>query len=181
MVKLKIEVDDWDTEKTIKLTLPCEVNKAMDLSHEHLISYWESDMALGFYDDVVGLNNVIDNINSASPNMTLEILEELLDASNERALSSVEFIRKICDNDFMLEEIPVKIEGWTTEECVARFLAIELKIPFAKNITKKQLLNMSKTPDSVNWKMVWNHYANMGFKVVIINDSPFAFHWGDAE
>ena len=181
MVHLEIEVDDWDTEETLKLTLPCDVSRELDLSHEHLISYWDSDMALGFYDDVLGLNNVIDSFNSANPNLTLKILEEILDASEETSLSSSEFVRKICDNDYMLEEVFVANKSFSEYECAAKFLAVEQKIPFAKNINQSILSDISKNADKVNWKAVWQYYRNMGFKTIIVNDSLFVFHWGDAE
>lgn len=183
MVKLKIEVDDWDTSETIALTLPCDVKSKVDTTHELQIIDWDGTFSLGYYDDIVKLNDAIEEINAENPTMTLEMLIEILEASGAGSLDDKDFIRKVCSSDFMLEEI-TDTENWlmnSEEEKCACYLATEMMIPFARNITEKRLEEIKDNMiDVIDWKTVWRYYTHMGFKLLQFNDAMYAFHWGDA-
>lgn len=179
MIKLKVQVDDWDTGESIELALPCDVKNKVDTSHSLYIIDWESDLTLGYYDDIIELNNVIDDINAECPSITIEILDAILHTSGCSDLGDKDFIRKICSSDFMLEEI-TGVTGATKEEKCARYLATEMMIPFAKNITDIKLETICEKADKVEWKKVWEHYEAMGFEIIVIDTKLYAFHWGDA-
>ena len=115
MVKIKIQVDDWDTGESTELTLPCDVRNKVDTSHSLYIIDWKCDMMIGYYDDIVQLNNVLDDINAECPSMTIEILNAILRASGCGDLSDKNFIQKICNSNFMFEEITGMV-GKTNEE-----------------------------------------------------------------
>ena len=183
MVKLKVEVDDWDTGESKEITLPCDLRREIDTSHELQIIDWEGDFALGYYNDINALNEVLDDINAENPTMNLQMLIAILDASGECSLEDKDFRRKICSSDYMVEEISdvgnrkLKTDG---EKC-SWYLATEMMIPFAKNITESKLIDIKKNSANVNWKIVWGYYEQMGFKVLTIGKKIYAFHWGDAE
>lgn len=182
MLKIKVKVDDWDTGETIELTLPCDIKNKIDTSHNLYIMDWDGEILIGFYDDVAKLNNLLDDINAESPTMTVEILEAILKASGCGELSDKYFMQKICTSDFMLEEI-TGVDGDTDEEKCARYLAVEMAIPFAKNITNpilEGLITNSVLADKVAWGKVWKHYETMGFETILIDKKLYVFHWGDA-
>ncbi len=179
MIKIKVQVDDWDTGESTELTLPCDVRNKVDTSHNLYIIDWESDLMIGYYDDIAELNNVLDDINAECPSMTIEILNAIFNASGCSDLSNKDFIRKICSSDFMFEEITGAI-GTTNGEKCARYLATEMMIPFAKNITDTVLDTICAKADKVEWKKVWEHYETMGFEIINIGKKLYAFHWGNA-
>lgn len=179
MIKIKVQVDDWDTGESIELTLPCDVKNKVDTTHNLYIIDWEGNLALGCYDDITKLNNVLDDINAECPSMTLEMLETILEASGCGDLSDKDFIQKICSSDFMIEEI-VGVTGATDKEKCARYLTTEMMIPFAKNITEAKLEDICAKSDKVIWKKVWEYYEIMGFELITIDKKLYAFHWGDA-
>lgn len=179
MIKIKVQVDDWDTNESTELTLPCDVKNKVDTSHSLYIIDWEGDLMIGYYDDIIELNNVIDDINAECPSMTVEILDAILHASGCSDLSDKDFIQKICSSNFMFEEI-TGVTGATNEEKCARYLATEMMIPFAKNITDTKLETICTKADKVEWKKVWAHYETMGFEIITIDTKLYAFHWGNA-
>lgn len=181
MIKLDVEIDDFDTGETIFLTLPCDVRQRVDLSHDLQISDWSSSISIGF-DNIEDLNETIDDMNSENPLMTIELLEKILEESSASSLSDSEFLRKICESDFMLEEFsnPHKLQK-KNEQC-ACFLATEMLIPFAKNISEKYLEELCQNQiDNIRWDVVWKYYSNMGFKIIEYKNTSYAFHWGNAE
>ena len=181
MIKIKVQVEDWDTGELIDLTLPCDVKNHVDTTHDLYIIDFESDLDIGYYDDILKLNEVIDDINAESPSMTVEILDAILKHSGCSDLSSDEFLQKICRSDYMLEEVCNTMKSmYELEEECAKYLATEMMIPFAKNITEDKLLKMSLSPSSVVWKKVWEYYDTMGFEIITAGNKVYAFHWGDA-
>jgi len=177
LVKLNVEVDDWDTSESITLTLPCDVKNRIDTTHDLQIIDWDGDFSLGYYDDVVELNDLIEDINAENSLMTLDILIGILNSSGCGDLSNKDFIRKICESDFMLEDI-TNSHGRTDEEKCALYLASEMMIPFAQNISYSILENLNDR--NVLWERVWKYYSKMGFQIITINKKQYAFHWGDA-
>ena len=151
MVKIKVQIDDLDTGEFTELTLPCDVKNRVDTSHSLYISAGYGDSIIGYYDDIIQLNNILDDINAECPSMTVEILDGILHASGCDDLSDEGFIQKICSSDFMFEEI-VGITGTTNEEKCAKYLATEMMIPFAKNITDTKLETICTKADKVERK-----------------------------
>lgn len=184
MIKLVVEVEDWDTGETIAIMLPCDLRGQIDHTHDLQIVDWEGDFSLDHFDNILKLNAVIENINAENPDVTLELLSAICDACDAGGFGDDEFIQKICSNDFMLKEI-ISGDGWLMkgdEETCACYLATELMVPFAKNITQDRLREIKNgLINAVKWDVVWKHYAHMGFKLIKINGTMFAFHWGNAE
>lgn len=178
LVKVKIQVEDWDTGESIELILPCDLRNKLDTTHDLYIVDWEGDLAIGYCDDITELNNILDDINAECPSITLEMIEAILAASSCSDLSNEDFIKKICSSDFMFEEI-IGVSGDTNEEKCARYLTTKMMIPFAKNITDTKLEEICSQPDKVTWERVWKHYSVMGFKIITIGEKIYAFHWGN--
>ena len=184
MIKVPVEVEDYDTCKSFNLILPCDIKSKLDISHELMLIDWDSGIFLGSTRDVLSLNAAIERINTENPAMTLPILEALYDASYVSSLDNEEFLRKICENDFMLE--PVCGTGnWCLlgldEEACACYLATEMCIPFAKNVTQQLIKEMKgEQIDNVDWEIVWEYYEIMGFEKMIIDRQTYLFHWGNA-
>lgn len=182
MVKLKIEVEDFDLGESIEVTLPCDIKNKVDLSHELLIVNYNNDLSLGYYDEVDRLNELLDDINAESPAMTIDILSSILIASGCYELSDKTFIEKITNSDFMFEEISIEDDlDMSDKERCAKFLATEMMIPFAKNITEDKLEEITKLKNNVYWIDVWDFYDTMGFQIIRLGEKIYAFHWGDAE
>ena len=179
MIEIKVQIDDWDTGESIGLTLPCDIRRYVDVTHDLYVVDWEGDINIGYYNDVFDLNDLIDDINTENPSMTFEILSAILKASGCGSLNNEEFTDKICESDFMLEEI-VGVIGTTNEEKCARYLATEMMIPFAKNIDDTKLEEICRRAPKVNWTEVWKYYFIMGFQILTIDKKLYVFHWGDA-
>lgn len=183
MVELKVEVDDWDTGETVPLTLPCDLRGKIDTSHELQIIDWDGFISIGYYNDIKKLNEVLEEINTECPALTLELLDKILDASGAYGLDDEDFVKKLCGNDFMFEEI-VGTDNWlisTDEEKCACYLATEMYIPFAKNITEEHLDEIKDDlVDVIQWDTVWRYYEHMGFKIIDIDNRLYILHWGDA-
>lgn len=187
MFELEIVVDDWDINATIELILPCNIKQEIDVSHSLYIIDWNSSISLGDYSDVEGLNEAVQAINDAVPSMTLEMLEEIFEASNVSSLIDDNFVQRLCSEDYMLEEVDIsKVKlhndsSITHEEVCAYYLSTEMMIPFAKNIDEKALKEMRSNYSNVNWLKVWDYYSSMGFSVILIEDKIYIFNWQNAE
>lgn len=182
MIKLDVEVDDWDTGQMKKITLPCNLKMSVDTEHDLQLIDWEADISIERTDDIEKINTILDDINMENPTMTMEIFEAILKASDS-FLDDDGFVKKMCNGDFMLEKVEWSNSNLlrTDEEKCAYFLAVKMLIPFAKNITESILDDMARTVGRVDWKAVWKHYYHMGFETIKINKVLYAFHWGDAE
>lgn len=184
LIKVEIEVEDWDTGETIAITLPCDLRGKIDLTHDLQIVDWEGNFSIDHFDNIRKLNDIIEDINAENPDVTLELLSAIYDACDTGGFGDDKFIQKICSNDFMLEEI-ISGDGWLMnrdEEICACYLATELLIPFARNITQGRLQEIKNGLISmIDWGIVWKYYTHMGFKLIKLNGRMFAFHWGDAE
>lgn len=178
MVKIKVLVEDMDTDEFTELTLPCDVRNKLDTSHSLYIADWERAIGIGYCDDVVQLNDALDEINAECPSMTIEILEAIILTVNGD-LDNEYFVQKICSNNFLFEEI-TGVSGTTDEEKCARYLATEMMIPFARNITDIKLETICANANKVKWEKVWKHYETMGFEIITIDTKLYAFHWGNA-
>lgn len=176
MFVLKVEVSDWDTGDMIKLTLPCDLRTELDTSHEMQIIDWDGFMDIGFYNDVEKLNESIDRVNSECPSLTFKMFESIINAYGGGIDN--EIIDKICEEDFMLEEVK-GIAGGTDEEICARYLATKMYIPFAKNITESVLDDITKNYiDVIEWDKVWKYYEQMGFSIIICDQKTYVLHLG---
>lgn len=184
MIKLNVEVYDYDTGVSKNLTLPCDINKYLDLSHDLMISDWSDEAYCGFgeIDDVAILNAVVKEINDTNPNMSLHLLVEILNANNS-SFDNLDLIENICNSDYMLEEVVVDDNGlYTNEEKCAYYLATVCGIPFAKNISASYLTKMShNVKQSIDWEEVWIYYAIMGFVIIETADKLYIGNFEDAE
>lgn len=181
MIEVRVVIDDADTGELVSVKLPSDLGEIED--HELYIVDWDGNFDLSIYDPVE-LNGVLDTINAYSPYMTISLLHELSLASHAYSFFDADFVDKICDNDFMLEHVATldsETSGYE-EELSAHFLATELRIPFAKNITPECLekLYSSELIGMSDWAEIWIHYTAMGFKYILFNNELYVFHWGDS-
>lgn len=190
MINLKIKVMDIDTDHAVHLTLPCNINSYLDKNHEYEIMDWDETEFVGGFDDIFELNDTLHKITTQNPDMTTEHLDIIYNQSPVRSVTDEKFIKKVCDNDFMLEEIDTGgfsdyaeiIPTSTIADCeyTAEYLALDLEIPFAKNITEEHIKYMQQYPELIDWYSVWIHYEHMGFECVRdASDKLWVFHWGE--
>lgn len=183
LIELKVKVDDLDSWESKTVSLPCNLRREVDLTHDLQICEWEGAFSLGSCDEIVGLNGLIEEINTENPEITLDLLTAIFNASDTHSLDNEEFVRKICCNDFMFEEIGNYNQVLTSdEEKCAYYLAVKKKIPFARGITDGNLKEIEMVPTNmINWRAIWVHYRHMGFKIVQFHNMKYVFHWGNAD
>jgi len=182
MIKLNITVEDFDTHATYYIQLPCQIKDVLNLSHDLQITEWDSSMMLDYCSDIESLNKVIEDINCENPNMTLEILEDILKATCCK-LSDKFFIDKLCSNDFMLEEVDTSgydIDLISDSERCAHYMVTELEIPFAKNLGGKMSEMKIRPKSFYDWRVVWGLYSKMGFQLLRIGRNLYVFNWRNA-
>ena len=179
MIEMKVELYDWDATRFETVTLPCCLSEKLDMTHEYQITGGDG-INLTCY-ELEDLNNALDEIASANPLLTAETLMAIMEASGSDDLTDEEFLRKMTEEDYMLELVYDDWRGRLSpdEEC-AWFLAAKQKIPFAKNITPSNLDEMDLCPEAVDWTAVWDYYERMGFKSVEIDGELFVLNWNNA-
>ena len=179
MVKLFVSLFDYDDEQRYEFYLPTDLQ--LDKTHEYLIEYHDGLFTLGDFDDVFKLNKVLDYINSENPDMTNELLGAIFDASCALRMSDAEFLRKICEKDFMMDEVECVLDNVVSDEATAAsYLAVRCRVPYAHNITQKRIDDISAVND-FDWDLVWPHYEHMGFKILWVGLQMYVFNWNDAE
>ena len=82
MIKINIEVEDYDTCEKFSLPLPCNDRSKFDPSHNLQIEDWDTNFHVDFC-DVDELNKIVEDINNACPSMTNELLSAILHASHK--------------------------------------------------------------------------------------------------
>ena len=182
MIELNITVDDFDTQKTVYIKLPCVVKDMVNTGHDIQITSWDSKMPLDFCSNIESLNKVIEDINCDNPNITLEILEEIVRTTGCR-LSDSSFIEKLCSNDFMFEEVDTSgydIDLISDSERCAYYMVTELEIPFAKNLEGKMIEMKIRPKSFYDWRVVWGLYSKMGFQLLRIGTNLYVFNWRNA-
>lgn len=180
MIKLKVKIEDCDECSYEVFQLPCALGGIIDVSHNIEIVECSPSIRLGDCSDIVELNNILDEIDCSSPEMSVELLNVLMRENNISSINNEDFIRKICDRDFMLEEVtdsPKKLRD--KESRCAAFLLQRLKIPFVKKITKAQFDDLMKKP--YPWVTIWMCYYRMGFRTFEFDDKLYVLNWRDAK
>lgn len=168
-IRLIVEVSDLlDCGDSKTLTLPCDLRAELENHYDYIILSTKPDIPLSRNDDIKGLNDILDEINSENPGMTAEYLEILLEAAPSGDLFDERFVHKLKENQFMFEDISKVRWAMSAKETAGCYLATELRIPFDDGITKDILdvLSDDAVSDYINWDQVWEQYASIGFKLI---------------
>ena len=193
MIELSCRIIDNDLGETKEVTLPCDYRKYLATDHDlEILDVLDGEFMLHNYNDIENLNDILERINSENPNMTVELLQLIMDAVGYHRLDEDELIETICEKDFMLELIEkdltdcddIDVISWEEMdeyEKAACFLSTELNIPFAKNIHPVTLENIQNQPlCCINWQGIWRRYYQMGFRVLMDEYEPdvyYIFNW----
>lgn len=169
MIEILVELEDLSTgEAGLLVTLPCDLKAVLEKDHEYVIYDVEQDIDFNSFTDVFKLNAILEEIENSNPDLTTEHLEALLMVSKMR-LTDAEFIRRIADNEFMLEVLECPEDsGMDIEEYAACYLATELCIQFDKDVDQNmmRLIGCDEVSQYVSWSTIWRQYEAMGFRIV---------------
>lgn len=182
MIELDITIEDFDAYKTYYIRLPCSVKDVICTSHDIQVTEWGLSHPVEFCCDIESLNKVIEDINCENPNMTKDMLEEIMKNTGCKLSDSL-FVEKLCSNDFMLEEIDISrksIDFTSDTHMCAYYLATELEIPFAKNIGHLMSELKLNPASKYDWEVIWECYKKMGFEKIYINNKIYVFNWRSA-
>lgn len=184
MIKLKIELQDWDeccAEKVI--TVPStSLHSELNRQNEYVIIDSTPSIPGVHSMDIWELNKVLDDINSENPGMTAELLSLIMDAV-DGDLDDEEFVRRIKENDFMFEDLSDLKWRMGNEEIAACYIATELEVPFDDGITKEILafLKKDEITDYIDWSAIWSQYEAIGFRLAEDIESEeyslYLIHW----
>ena len=168
MIQLAVEVSDLDCGESKVIVLPCNLRAELENHYDYIILSTSPKFPIRGNDDISGLNDILDDINSENPGMTEDYLKVLMEASSSGDLFDPEFVRKLKENDFMFEDISDLHWAMNAKETAACYLATELKVPFDHGVTDEMLDTLSKDvlTDYINWGQVWDQYSSVGFRVV---------------
>lgn len=183
MVQIHVTVDVIPSDQSTEITLPS--NSLADImspykGSEYQISDWDVPFPKQEdFDDIYLLNDALQKINDAVPELTTDLLSQIL-IESDMAVTDPIFIQRMCDKQFMLdfiEEPGLEDEYYSAGEQCAYYLAVDLGISFAKNITDRDLVRiaLSETVD-IYWDVIWNHYSKMGFCAIVSDDKIYVFH-----
>lgn len=183
MIKLKLELQDWDDGCADKVvTIPSNIQSELTRQNEYIIVDSTPSIPGVQTMDVWELNNIIDEINSENPGMTAELLSLIMDAVDGE-LDDEEFVRRIKENDFMFEDLSDITWKMGNEEVAACYIATELCVPFDTGITKEILEFISKDEitDYIDWSAIWEQYEKIGFRLAEDLESEdyglYLIHW----
>ena len=183
MIKLKLELQDWDgcgEDKVV--TIPSNIRSELNSQSEYVIIDCVPSVPDIQAMDIWELNSVIDEINSENPSMTAEFLALIMEAV-DGDLGDDEFVRRIKENDFMFEDLSDITWKMGNEDVAACYIATELKVPFDTGITREILdfLSKDEITDYIDWSTVWEQYEAMGFRIVEDLESEecslYLIHW----
>lgn len=180
MIKLQIEVQDWDNggiEKVI--SIPSDIKSELNRQNDYVIVDSTPDIPGISVMDIWELNEIIDGINSENPAMTTEFFALIMDAVDGN-LEDDEFIRRIKENDFVFEDLSDITWKMSSEEIAACYIATELKVPFDTGITKEilEFIGKDEITDYIDWFAIWSQYELIGFKIAEDDDGNiYLIHW----
>lgn len=178
MIQIEVELEDLTSDSDdIVLHLPCNVGNKLDISHEYAVVYTEPDLNLNTYTDICRLNEILDDINSENPEMTMEYLDILLEAFGRREdVFNPVFVERLKNNDFYFADISeIEWKQMDSEQIAACYLATEMKVPFNESVTKDTLtLINDEFVDYMDWSAIWSEYQKLGFKLI---DDFYIVHW----
>lgn len=183
MIKLKLELQDWDDSCADKIvTIPSNIRSELNRQSEYVIIDSTPSIPGVQTMDVWELNEVIDDINSENPGMTAQLLTLIMEAV-DGDLEDQEFVRRIKENDFMFEDLSDITWKMGNEEIAACYIATELGVPFDTGITKEILEFISKDEitDYIDWSAIWAQYEAIGFRLAEDLESEeyslYLIHW----
>ena len=167
MLEFDVQLENLTTdEDEVTLHLPMsesEIRSKLMRDCEYLVIDHGSLANFKNYDDIFALNEVINRISTENPLITNELLAIILETSSYDYLDDEEFLEKICQNDFMYEEVTIP-EEWTEtkEEYAAYVLCMEHEIPFS--IFEQEMVEIKRAgKDYDDWSSIWDVYSFMGF------------------
>ena len=181
---MKLLVIDDDTGEQLTVNIPySSSNPPIDCSHDLTIADWTGEVCLGNYDDIEELNDTIQELNDAAPDLTLDMVDSIYsEIASVQSITDLKFVSKIVNNDYMLEPVKMsKKQIARLEEEAARYLALEMQIPFLKNMSKSKLKKIKNIQSKVDWELVWTIYYKMGFRVSEGEDAVYIINWEDRE
>jgi len=182
MIKLKIELQDWDTCTEKVVTIPADILSELNRQNEYIIIDCTPSIPGVQAMDIWELNEVIDSINSENPSMTAELLALIMEAVDGE-LEDEEFVRRIRENDFMFEDLSDITWKMGNQEVAACYIATELGVPFDTGITKEilEFLKKDEITDYIDWSAIWDQYEAIGFKLAEDLESEeyslYLIHW----
>lgn len=183
MIKLKLELQDWDDSCADKVvTIPSNIRTELNRQSEYVIIDSTPSIPGVQTMDIWELNEVIDDINSENPSMTAELLALIMDAV-DGDLENEEFVRRIKENDFMFEDLSDITWKMGNEELAACYIATELGVPFDSGITKEILdfIKKDEITDYIDWSAIWSQYEAIGFRLAEDLESEeyslYLIHW----
>lgn len=176
MQKVLVWVEDISDDSDLELFLPCDLS-FLDPTHEYLIA--DSTHDLGETCSLQVLNSALRQIEDCCPDVTLEWIEALLEASLCDSVADPEFLERIASEDYFITDLSGLTWNMGDEACAACFLATELFIPFAAEITPDTLRTIrDELIDYISWDDIWyGNYEFMNFKLVHSGDSLYIVQW----
>lgn len=167
MIHVKVTlIDLYDFSQT-KLTIPCTLTNDINPDHEYEIISMSPETALLDSDDVWKINGILDEINAGNPDMTLEYLEVLSRAANSDIFDP-EFVRRVCEDEFMFYDLTDCNYGLTRRGNAAKHLLTQEKVPFDKEVDQftMNILGSTEVQDYIDWESIWRQYLTMGFQLI---------------
>lgn len=156
-------------EGEILLELPmdnCDISSKLMPNCDYIITDWDSNIIFENTDDVIKLNEIISKINTENPALTLKSLCAIYEASDYKYLEDEDFVEKLCNNDFMYEEIDMPSNGiLTCEEYAAYILFTKYNIPTSPITCEQGILDIEDAYGDDFWSVVWDIYQFMGFRI----------------
>ena len=116
-------------------------------------------------ESVFTINKIISLINDENPLMTEEILGNLLCLSGYNYVDDDEFLKKVCENDFMYIEITNAPLFAEDEDVAAYILYNTYDIPFSVSDIEIEMVEDSPLVDGY-WYCAWETYYYMGFRTL---------------
>lgn len=180
MIKLTIGLEDWDGGGDKVVIVPCDLSTELDRQREYAIIDSMPHIPGVEAFDIWELNTILDEINAENPDMTGDLLSQIMEAIGVDDLDDKEFIRRIKENDFLFEDIGDL--GWCmeSEEIAARYIATILEVPFDPEVTDDMLevLGEDVLNDYIDWGSIWGLYECMGFGLIECDDDAlYLIHW----
>lgn len=173
MINIRVSLLEMESGKTITVDVPSSLIGTLYPERDYYISETVPNIDNWQIDDIWELNDLVDEINAENPEMTVEYMDILLMASMAQSAMDLDFRRRICENDFMFEEVTNTGYDLSGQENAAKYLADCAGVPFAPNITPSMLAGLmsSCVENYINWSLIWRKYLAMGFQYVE-TDSP---------
>lgn len=170
MLNIEVLLENTTTdEQEICLQLPMEdteLRSKLMRNCDYLITEHDDIIRFRNYDDVFKLNEILSRLSAENPFITEDVLKYIFETTPFDYLDDEVFLQKLCDNDFMYEEIIIPANcSLLNEEYAAYILCTKYKVPFLSDET--EMIEYSKiSPNGTDWSSIWDVYSFMGFQIV---------------